>query len=72
MRSIIGDEELNCRVRNGTGCTLLSMDTSKDLFFRTVPGGRISREVSLKEPIDIEMGGKEERSKSIDLLVLVS
>ena len=25
MRSIIGEEELNCRVRNGIGCTLYSV-----------------------------------------------
>ena len=29
--SIIGDKELNCRVRNGIGCTLLSMATKKSL-----------------------------------------
>ena len=27
--SIMGDEELDCRVRNGIGYTLFSMDTSK-------------------------------------------
>ena len=27
--SIIGEQELNCRVRNGIGCTLLSMVTKK-------------------------------------------
>ena len=27
--SIIGEKELNCRVRNGIGCTLLSMVTKK-------------------------------------------
>ena len=31
IRSIIGDEVLNCRVRNGTGCTHLSMDAGKFL-----------------------------------------
>ena len=31
MRSIIGDEVLNCQVRNGTGCAHLSMDASKFL-----------------------------------------
>ncbi len=29
--SIIGDKELNCRVRNGIGCTLLSMAAKKSL-----------------------------------------
>ena len=27
--SIIGDEALNCRVRNGAGCTRLSMEANK-------------------------------------------
>ena len=27
--SIISDEELNCQVRNGAGCVLLSIDTKK-------------------------------------------
>ena len=30
-RSIIGDGELNCRVRNGIGCTLSSM-TTKEIY----------------------------------------
>ena len=29
VRSIMGDEELNFRVRNGIGCTLFSMDTKE-------------------------------------------
>ena len=31
MRSIMGDEALNFRVRNGIGCTRFSMDT-KEIF----------------------------------------
>ena len=40
MRSIIGEEELNCRVRNGIGCTLYSV-AAKSCgrgAYRAVPG----------------------------------
>lgn len=32
MRSIIDDGELNCRVRNGIGCTLSSMNAKTNLY----------------------------------------
>ena len=73
MCSIIGDEVLNYRVRNGTGCTHLSMDTSKYLFFRTVPGGKFLPGRIERSNISIVRVGKEfYENKPIDLLVLVS
>ena len=41
MRSIIDDGELNCRVRNGIGCTLSSMNTKTNLYeYRIDRGGK--------------------------------
>ena len=39
MRSIIGEEELNCRVRNGIGCTLYSVAAKslRTVRLRAVP-----------------------------------
>ncbi len=34
IRSIMGDEALNYRVRNGVGCTRLSLDTKETSKYR--------------------------------------
>ena len=39
MRSIIDDGELNCRVRNGIGCTLSSMNTKTNLYVILIDRG---------------------------------
>ncbi len=58
MRSIIDDGELNCRVRNGIGCTLSSMNTKTNLYVILIDRG---------------MGrGKFLKNKPLGLLVLVS
>ena len=39
MRSIIDDGELNCRVRNGIGCTLSSMNAKTNLYVILIDRG---------------------------------
>lgn len=56
--SIIGEEELNYRVRNGIGCTLSSMNTKTNLYVILIDRG-LGR-------------GKFLKNKPLGLLVLVS
>ena len=56
--SIIGDGELNFRVRNGIGCTLSSMNTKTNLYVILIDRG-LGR-------------GKFLKNKPLGLLVLVS
>ena len=58
MRSIMGDEALNFRVRNGIGCTLSSMNTKTNLYVILIDRG-LGR-------------GKFLKNKPLGLLVLVS
>ena len=58
VRSIIDDGELNCRVRNGIGCTLSSMNTKTNLYVILIDRG-LGR-------------GKFLKNKPLGLLVLVS
>ena len=39
VRSIIDDGELNCRVRNGIGCTLSSMNAKTNLYVILIDRG---------------------------------
>ena len=76
MRSIIGEEELNCRVRNGIGCTLYSVAAKSLRTARFARGsglfpGHMPRRNFRRNIIDREW--KEEfGDKSHGLLVLVS
>ena len=77
MRSIIGEEELNCRVRNGIGCTLYSVAAKmagRCAFarFRALPGSFSCSRRNIRQNI-IDREWKEEfGDKSHGLLVLVS
>ena len=42
IRSIMGDEALNYRVRNGVGCTRLSLDTKETSKYRIDRGKKSS------------------------------
>ena len=62
--SIIGDEALNCRVRNGTGCARLSMDAGKWLPFSGRIGRRTCRRRKAPKALRQLKGGKDTQEKA--------
>jgi hypothetical protein len=67
-RSIIGDAELNCRVRNGNGCDLRSMTTGNlSSGVRDIEYGLLERDARCRS-----IENKANMVKSNDRLVQVS